>query len=190
MRLKEFAIFIVIFTIVYIIFFILFDKISNKHGKSKMVKNAKKIININSYILYSRFYGFNTNLNYDNLIQLFQDLNIEQMNSVNLLDIANKYNTNNYEIAVVVSYFEMLGLLKRRSILLHTNTMIENTPLDQNLLSKYLSYFQSKKTFDEIKSALGEDVYTELNTINEKFMYPGLRFIDKVIYYYEGDSNA
>ena len=30
MRLKEFAIFIVIFTIVYIIFFIVFDKISNR----------------------------------------------------------------------------------------------------------------------------------------------------------------
>jgi len=190
MRFKEFAIFIVIFTIIYILFFIVFDKISTKFSKNKVLNNAKKVININSYILYSKFYGFNTILSLDNLISLFQELNIDNMNTINLLDIANKYNTSNYEIAVVISYFEMLGLMKKRSILLTTNTMVENNPLDQNMLSKYLSYFQAKKSFEEIKSVYGEDVYTELSTINEKFMYPGLRFIDKVIYYYQGDSNA
>jgi len=68
MRFKEFAIFIVIFTIIYILFFIVFDKISTKFSKNKVLNNAKKVININSYILYSKFYGFNTILSLDNLI--------------------------------------------------------------------------------------------------------------------------
>ena len=190
MRLKEFIIVLIIFTFLYFGFFALFDIFSLKHDKSKKKKTAKNKINITDYTTFALFYGFQTKLDYDKLLELYMALDIDQVNTINMQELANMYATTTYEIATVTCYFEYLGLLKRRTIILTTNSMVENNMSDQNIISKYFTNLQEKKSFDEIKKIFGESTINDLTRINEVFLFPGVRYFEKVIYYYGGGQNA
>lgn len=191
MRFKEFIIFIIVFTIIYVLFFIVYDKLSDTLSKKKLIKKANDSISIENYNNFALFYGFYTKLSLDSLINIFTIINnSEQINEINLLDVANQHGTTPYEIAVCVCYFEYLGLIKRRTILLNTNSMIENSFKDQNIISKYFTVIQNKSSFEDIKKVFGEETRNDFTNINDKFLFPGVRFNDNVIYYYGGDTNA
>lgn len=189
MSLKEFIIFIIIFTIVYILFFIIYDKIINKTENKKLNDKAKNSIKLENYIEFSKFYGIESKMTINNLLSIFSDYKTIGISDFNLEEIAKKNVCDKYEIAVVISYFEYIGLFKRNTILLTTNSIIENPMVEQTLISKYYTLLSNKSDIETIKKTIGESYYSDLTTINEKFLFPGVRFIDQNIYYYVGDKN-
>ena len=189
MRFKEFIIFIILFTIIYILFFIIKDKIISKKEENDLQKKANNTINNNKYIEFAKFYGIQSNMSINNLISIFKDYNDLGISNFNLDEIAKKNVCNNYEVAVIICYFEYIGLIKRRTIVLNTNTIIENPMTEQNLISKYFTLLNNKSSLEDIKKSVGESYLSDLTTINDRFLFPGVRFIDNNIYYYVGDTN-
>jgi hypothetical protein len=188
MRLKEFIIFIIIFTIIYILFFIIYDKLIAKKAKNDLKNKAIKNINITDYGKYAMFYGITTKLTADNLQNIFTSYSEGDVKDFNILETAQKNMTNPYEIAVIISYFEYIGLVKRRTILINTNSILETSIPEQNLISKYFTLFQNNNDVETIKKTIGETYITELTNINDKFLFPGVRFINNNIYYFVGDN--
>ena len=78
MRVKEFVIFILIFTVLYTIFFLLYDKISGARDKKRLINNAKSLIDIEKFNKFCLFYGIQSNVSLDLIINIYLDYFVDK----------------------------------------------------------------------------------------------------------------
>lgn len=186
MRLKEYLIFIVIFTICYILFFKFLDKTRNSLFDKKILKNAYLLIDNNSYNLFSSFYGIAGIASKD----IIKTIYLNYKNSSNILfnQECVKYGLNPYEFCVVILYLEYLDLINKKTINYESGIINSVSYNDANLVSKYNLYFINKYDFNTICSLAGNSSPTDLFYLNSKFLIPGVRLINSILYYV-GDLN-
>ena len=182
MRVKEFLIFIIIFTIVYILFFIIYDKLSLNKSKSKVKKQAKEKISIDSYQTFANFYGITTiTASIETILHIYDDLLIDK--NITISEEAKKYNLNNIEYVVIVIYLEYLGLIIKKNISLDFDIIKRLTILEQNMIQKYWPYFVNKASLEEITRNLGQNAINDIVIMNNNFLIPGVRLIDSKLFY-------
>ena len=181
MRMKEFIIFLVIFTIAYIVFFIVFDKLSAISTKKKTKKHALSLIKIEEYTKFASFYGIQTTTTINTLISIYED----QMKGKNCVisEKAKLYGLSNIEYVVVVLYLEYLKLMNKKMVSLEMD-LIKNTSFqEQNMVQKYNTYFNEKKSYEEIITKMGQTAENDLIMMNKNFLMPGVRLINSKLYY-------
>ena len=184
MRLKEFLIFLIPFTILYIIFFAICDKIATKNLVNKQKKTALKVISDESYKKFAAFYGISSTIDINLVKTIFLDnLNyFEKKISI----AAKKYNISNYEYAVIILYLEFLTLFQNKAISLEKDLITEFNFQDRRFVDRFLFYFNKKNTYDEILRVGGSNGANELYHIDKNFLIPGVRILNKTVYYYSG----
>ena len=181
MRLKEFVIFIIIFTILYIAFFVIFDKITLKRQIKKARERVLSLMDEKKYYTFACFYGVQKTLSKELLLSIYDD--IQSLDSIKISDYSDKYQITPYEFIIVILYFEYFQLIERKNIGIQENYIHDADYKDQALVYKYGTVFLDKLSYSEIVSKIGNDANQELNYLQERFLFPGVRFLNSTIYY-------
>ena len=187
MRLKEFLIVLVVFTIVYFGFFGIIDLILGEKSSNKYKNNLKSMLTIDNYKKFARFYGIESNLTFDviiNINAIFSGLSYP----AKISEIAASLSISHYELIVVYLFFEYLGLLPKKTFMFDTDTISNTNMIDANLVNKYNQFFIEKKPLDQIVRMSGGNTINDLVHLNQLFLVPGVRFINNQLYYI-GDMN-
>lgn len=186
MRLKDFLICVAIFTVIYIIFFKIYDFITLKLLIRKKKKIAYKKIQNNSYHTFALFYGLNSNMDKDNIKRIYDMYKNES--TLKISEVSKKLNVSNNELVIILLYLEYLGISPVRNIYLQGDCTTPLTSIDQTLVNKYTHYLENKNDFNTIKQSIGVSTSNDLYYIDSRFIFPGVRFINSIIYYV-GDIN-
>ena len=181
MRLKQFIIFIIIFTILYFSLFAIYDHFSNKKNLKKLEESKKNLLSIKHYYFFASFYNINSSITEEVLKLIYKDLTDNLI--VNLSAFNDKYNVSKEEAIVIILFLEYLELIKRRVISYERDTASPLTEYDNSLVVKYTLYFMNKYDYNTIVGRVGINSDKELAYINSKYLVPGVRIIDKVVYY-------
>ena len=181
MRTKEFIIFIVIFTILYIVFFVVYDKLMDKKLKKETRERAKSLIIIDQYIKFASFYGIKATANAETILKIYDFQNLGK--DCTISKEAASYNITNLEYVVIVLYLEYLTLINKRIISIDLDLIKHTTFVEQNMMQKYVTYFQNKTSFDDITSVMGKNASNDLTLMDKQFLMPGVRFINSKLYY-------
>lgn len=182
MRLKPFLIFIALFTAFYILFWSFIDNVSTKISNEREKKKAFSLISNKTYAAFARFYGIQSVAN-EEIIKSIYNYIQHFFNNISISQEALKYNISTYEYAVIVTYLEYLDLLSKRVICLERNMILLPSSSEQNLISRYYSSLADRLDFNAILALYGNRAYNDLYYMNEKFLIPGVRFINNTIYY-------
>jgi len=186
-RLKEFLIFLVIFTVIYILFFVIYDFIANRVRKNANKKRTISLIDENVYNAFAMFYGIQNHIATANTIKNIY-INSQDDSKLKISEGSTKYGLTPYEYVVVLLYLEYLLILKIKFFDFENDLIVTPTSNDEILANKYSYYFHSKETYETISSKLGNNIYNDLVYLDKNFLMPGVRFIDKKLYYI-GDLN-
>ena len=186
MRTKEFIIFLVIFTVVYIVFFVALDKMSASLLQQKIKRRAFSLINVSSFILFAQFYGLNGTADKNILDSIYLSYKDEQ--KIPLSSAAQMYNITPFEFAVIYLYMEYINVFNKKMINFDAGMICPISFDDFPIITKYESYFHNHADFRSIYSAVGETARQNLSYLDHRFLVPGVRFIDDVLYYV-GDIN-
>ena len=186
MRLKEFAISIIIFTILYITFFVIFDKIVLKRQIKKEKERVLSLMDEKKYYAFACFYGVQKALSKDLLLNIYNDIN--RLNSFKISDYSDKYQISPYELIIVILYFEYFQLIERKNIGYQDNIINSADYKDQGLVYKYGTLFLDKLTYSDIINKMGNSASEELSYLQDRFLIPGVRIMNSTIYYV-GDLN-
>lgn len=181
MRVKEFVIFILIFTVLYTIFFLLYDKISGARDKKRLINNAKSLIDIEKFNKFCLFYGIQSNVSLDLIINIYLDYFVDKNCYLSLA--AANYGINSLEFVVIILYLEYVGLIHNKKFSLTDNYMKNMDYNDQCLVKKYDELIKEQKTYEMITSSMSGPVNDDLNNIESYFLIPGVRVVDSNIYY-------
>ena len=181
MRLKEFIIFIVIFTVCYIVFFVVFDIIKNKRAMKRQKELAISLIQNNNYLLFANFYGIHGTASNELIFSILNGFHNSNVNTISVL--ASNYHVSNYEFVVIVLYLEYLKLIPVKNISIVENCLRSMSFADQNIVLRYIHFFDDKKSFNDISSSLGGNVINDLYYIDKQFLVPGVRYNDSKIFY-------
>lgn len=186
MRLKEFLIGVVIFTIIYIIYFKIYDTINLKLLLKRQKRKAYKKINNNSYNTFALFYGLNSQLSKKEIKNIY-DCYKNNM-TIKISELSQKLNITNNELVIVLLFLEYLEISPVRNINLQGDITTPLTSIDQTLVNKYAFYIDNKNSINTLRQNLGESVDNDLYYLDSRFLFPGVRVINSVIYYV-GDLN-
>ena len=181
MRIKEFIIFIFIFTILYILFFVIYDYIHNKILDKKNKDKLNSLINIDKYLIFTRFYGIESNVSKEIIINIYDE--IKTLSQFYISFYANKYNITNIELVVIVLYLEYLELLGSKNISIQNNFITKASINEENMIFKYKDSFKNKIDINTMITSFGNNVVDDLVYLDKFFLIPGVRFINSIIYY-------
>ena len=187
MRLKEFIIFIVIFTIIYIAAFVIYDYFSDKKSNKNSSEKKDSIFSYDSFLAFAKFYGIVPNTN----IETIKAIQTELANNFNitLSDYSAKYSLQPVELVVIILFLEYYDFIKKRSIVTSRNCTEEFNAKDSDISLKYSLYLSNKFDYNTIVQRAGLNSEEELQYLDANFLVPGVRIVEKNIYYSEGDSN-
>lgn len=186
MRLKEFLISVAIFTVIYVLFFIIYDAITLKMLIRKKKKEAYKKIDNNSFPTFALFYGLNATVDKEFIKKVYDKYKIES--NMKISEVSQSLNISNNEFVIILLYLEYLELSPERNIFLQADTTTPLTSIDQTLVNKYKYYINAKMDFNSIKEKMGVSTNNDLYYLDSRFIFPGVRIINSVIYYV-GDIN-
>lgn len=186
MRLKEFLICAGIFTFIYVTFFIIFDIVTLKRLIKKKQKEAYKKIDDNSFASFALFYGLNASVDKAFIKKVYDKYKIDS--NLKISEVSQSLNISNNELVIILLYLEYLGLSPERNIFLQADTTTPLTTIDQTMVNKYKIFIKEKKDFNTIKEQMGVSTYNDLFYLDSRFIFPGVRMINSIIYYV-GDIN-
>jgi len=186
MRLKDFIIFIIIFSIIYFLAFYIYDIITNKKAIKRRNDEVKSLIDINKYIKFCAFYGLNPKADINILNNFIVDIKSTKNN--NFVDLSNKYLIDTNEVIIIILFFEYLGIIEKRKIIINNSCSIPLNDNDDTLLVKYSICFLNKYDYETIITKMGLNSEKELIYINDYYLFPGVYIKNKNIYYM-GDLN-
>lgn len=186
MRLKEFLIYVGIFTVIYVLFFIIYDAVSLKLLIKKKKKQAYKKIDDNSFNKFALFYGLNASVDKDFIKKVYDKYKIDA--NLKISEVSTSLNISNNELVILLLYLEYLDLSPERNIFLQADTTTPLTTVDQTMVNKYKYYIDEKWDFNTIKDKMGVSTVNDLTYLDSRFIFPGVRIINQVIYYV-GDIN-
>lgn len=179
--------FLIIFTFVYIIFFIIYDKLSNKHLKKTKHKFSLAQISSLGYTNFSSFYGLtNINISTETLVNIFNYISNNNLQKIS--DISKMFNIDNYSSLIIYLYLEYLSLVPKKIFDYEKDSIIIPSKNDEILMNKYIYYFYSKSTYEDISKTMGPGVSNDLIYLQNKYLIPGVIYKDSNIYYV-GDIN-
>lgn len=181
MRSKEFIECIILFTILYFLFFFLYDFVQNRKQKKLEMKKVSLAMDEEAFFRFACFYGLQKKISKEILNSIYQD--IYKNKSFRIVNICNKYSLSNYEVIVIVLYFEFCHILEHKKVSLEDENVDAISFNEQALLYKYGSYFSEKKTYNEIVKLVGDKASSELDYINQFYLFPGVRILNSTIYY-------
>ncbi len=181
MRLKEFVIFIIIFTILYITFFVVLDKITLKRQLKRARERVLSLMDEKKYYAFACFYGVQKTISKELLFSIYND--VQTLNTIKISDYSDKYQITPYELIIVILYFEYFQLIERKNIGFQENYIHDADYKDQALVYKYGSLFLDKLSYSEILAKLGNGANQELAYLQERFLIPGVRFLNSTLYY-------
>ncbi|MBQ6323725.1 MAG: hypothetical protein IJI22_02715 [Bacilli bacterium] len=187
MNTKEYFIFIVLFTIVYIIFFVIYDYITKKMTKGKLKKDSLARININDYYVFSDFYKITKSaVTLDTIKSIYDYILINDPKKIS--EISSSFNIDNYETLVIYLYLEYISLLQRKAFDITNDLIVSLNRSEEMLVNKYLYYFCSKSSYQDIVKMFGNTIADDLEYLNSKYLLPGIIFSNSMLYYV-GDYN-
>ena len=181
MRTKEYIIFLIIFTIAYIVFFIILDSFSSKNGLKKEQKRILSLFQENRYDLFANFYGIQGIASNDIILSIYEDM--KKSGSARISYYSNKYGISSYEFVVACLYLEYLNLITKRNVTLESDYMAVSNYTDQNKVNKFYSCFLNHYDCQTIFSLLGNSAMEDLVYLNNRFLIPGVRYINSKMYY-------
>jgi len=187
MRTKEFFICVAILTIIYIIFFMIVDLITDKRTMSGYNKKIKNIVNVDIYIKFARFYGFESAISNELLFNI-QSFCLTISYPAKMSEIANKFSISQYELIVCLLFFEYFDLFPTRAFYFDNDMICNPNSIDLNVLSRYKVFFLEKKNIEAIVNVAGGNAINDVIHLNQLFLIPGVRFINGKLFYV-GDLN-
>lgn len=181
---KEFLIFIGVFTVCYIAFWAIYDKLSVIILKNKVKNRAFSLINYDSYLSFAQFYGINGTANLSTLQNIY--LNYKDDEKIVLASASQQFGVTPIEFAVIYLYFEYINVFYKKMINLETGVISSMTFDDLSMINKYQTFFQTKTDYQKLFSIFGDAAHQNLTYIDHNFLVPGVRFINDILYYFEG----
>ena len=107
---------------------------------------------------------------------------------INLTPVANDNNISKDELIVVILFLEYLGLIRLRCILYGNDCTAPLNDMEQGYVMKYSLYFSNRYDYRTIVSSAGLNSDKEIDAMCRRYIVPGIRIVDSVIYYV-GDLN-
>lgn len=186
MRLKEFIIFIIIFTILYILFFVVFDYFVKKDADKQIKKNKDSLFKYDSYLELCAFYDLKPIATLSMIISIFQE--IKDLDSFSISQLATKYVIPEDELITIILFLEKIEEIDRRDINVKKDEVTKLVDKDDWLIVKYSLLFSNKVDYDSIINKTDFNAKKELEYINERMLFPGVKIIGSKIHYY-GDHD-
>lgn len=186
MRLKEFIIFIIIFTVIYFLGFWIYDYISNKKALKKSEETKEKLLTKEKFKIFCNFYNVNTDISSEIIKAVYA--NAKANLTLSFTKLVELYNISKDEAILIILFLEYLGFINKRVILIDKDTTSLLTEYDNSLITKYALYLNNKFDYNTIIQRAGLNSDKELEYLNNKFLFPGVRIINSTIYYI-GDLN-
>ena len=187
MRFKEFVIFIIIFTIIYVLFFVIYDYIRNKKAVQKKEEAKEKLFDMTAYSKFALFYGVNATINEETLKAIKNDL--ENNINISLSQYAHSINIAIDEFITIILFLEYEDLIKKRAIVESQDCTIPLSETDDSLLLKYSILLINKLDYKTIVEKGGFNSEKEINYLNNRKLFVGVKINNQTIEYYEGDKN-
>ncbi len=186
MRFKEFIIFLIIFTIIYITIFVIYDYFSDKKSNKNLNDKKENLFNLDTYLMFAKFYDINPVANIDIIKALLEELKTNF--DISLSEYSNKYQLSTMELIVIIMYLEYYDYIKKREIFLVGDCTKKLDARSEEIALKYSLFLSNKFDYNTIIERAGLNSDKELEFLNEKYLFPGVRIVDKTINYY-GDDN-
>ena len=108
--------------------------------------------------------------------------------TIKISELSQKLNITNNELVIVLLFLEYLEISPVRNINLQGDITTPLTSIDQTLVNKYAFYIDNKNSINTLRQKLGDSVDNDLYYLDSRFLFPGVRVINSVIYYV-GDLN-
>ena len=181
MRVKEFIFFIIIFTILYFLILRIYDYYKGKKDIKEKEKRNLELINFDNYSKYAKFYNIVTTVNENTLKSIYLD--IKDLDNYKISNLWNRYNLSLEEVIVIIEYFEFIKIINIKSINVENDEVLRPNENEELLLVRYYSFFSNKYDYKTIMQNKGLNGEKELETLIKSHLIPGIRIIDKTIYY-------